>query len=71
MGHGDDDMTSIAERRARITSDIRRTTGIDEALVSRVVDAFYARVRDDGMLGPIFERRVRDWPTHLEKMRAF
>ncbi|WP_343123482.1 group III truncated hemoglobin [Stenotrophomonas pictorum] len=32
-----------------------------EALVRR----FYARVREDEVLGPIFEARVHDWQSHL------
>lgn len=45
--------------------------GIDDALIGVVVDAFYARVRADVMLGPIFDAAVQDWPTHLQRLRAF
>lgn len=45
--------------------------GIDDDLIGRVVDAFYAAVRADEMLGPIFEAAVHDWPAHLERLRAF
>ncbi|WP_022682342.1 group III truncated hemoglobin [Sphingobium bisphenolivorans] len=44
---------------------------IDEAGLERVVHAFYARVRADAELGPIFNDAVRDWPDHLEKLTAF
>lgn len=60
-----------AERRARITAEITDKTGIDDALIERLVDAFYVKVRDDDLLGPVFEERIADWPAHLERMRAF
>ncbi|HEX7875747.1 MAG TPA: group III truncated hemoglobin [Sphingobium sp.] len=44
---------------------------IDEAGLERVVHAFYARVRADAELGPIFNDAVHDWPDHLEKLTAF
>ena len=44
---------------------------IDEAGLARVVHAFYARVRADTDLGPIFNDAVHDWPDHLEKLTAF
>lgn len=52
-------------------------TSTDGALLDRdgirsMVDAFYARVRDDEMLGPIFEAHVQGgWPQHLDKMVDF
>lgn len=33
--------------------------------VDRLVRGFYARVREDDLLGPIFEARVHDWEAHL------
>jgi hemoglobin len=47
------------------------TPGLSEADLERVVDAFYARVRCDAMLGPIFDGAIHDWPAHLEKLHAF
>lgn len=44
---------------------------IDEAGLSRLVQAFYARVRSDAELGPIFNDAIGDWPEHLEKLAAF
>lgn len=36
------------------------------------VDEFYSRVRKDALLGPVFEKAVKDnWTLHLEKMYAF
>ena len=44
---------------------------IDEAMIERLVRAFYARIRADTLLGPIFERRIADWEEHLQRMMAF
>lgn len=44
---------------------------IDEGALERLVAAFYARVRADAELGPIFDDAVEDWPEHLEKLVAF
>ena len=39
--------------------------------VSHLVHTFYRNVRDDSVLGPIFDRHVKDWDTHLAKMVDF
>lgn len=44
---------------------------MDEEGLRRLVDAFYARVRADEELGPIFNDAVTDWHEHLEKLTAF
>jgi len=45
--------------------------GITEAIIHDLVHAFYAKVRDDEMLGPIFAAEIDDWPPHLDKMCKF
>jgi hemoglobin len=65
------DAPTAAARRAAITAQIQAETGIDEQLIERLVRGFYARVRDDATLGPIFAARIDDWEPHLEKMFAF
>lgn len=47
------------------------TPVILEADIDRLVPAFYARVRVDEVLGPIFESAIDDWPHHLDKLKAF
>jgi hemoglobin len=42
-----------------------------EEEIARLVDTFYARVREDEMLGPVFNPAIGDWPEHLDKLRAF
>lgn len=40
--------------------------------IKLMVDFFYAKVREDGMLSFIFNDRIRDrWSEHLEKMYKF
>jgi len=58
-------------RRAAITSQIQAETSIDEAMIEQLVRSFYARVRDDGILGPIFTAKIEVWEPHLQKMFAF
>jgi hemoglobin len=42
-----------------------------EAEVHDLVHAFYASVRGDAQLGPIFAAHVRDWDRHLATMVDF
>jgi len=45
---------------------------IDEDMVRQLVHAFYAKVRGDATLGPIFARVIgEDWEPHLAKMCDF
>lgn len=44
---------------------------IDEAAIHALVHGFYARVREDAVLAPIFNRVIGDWDTHLAKMCDF
>ena len=39
--------------------------------VARLVHGFYAEVRGDPVLGPIFEEHVHDWDRHLGTMVDF
>lgn len=45
--------------------------GIDDERLEKLVECFYARVRADEALGPIFNDAIEDWPEHLEKLTAF
>ncbi|MCB1504979.1 MAG: group III truncated hemoglobin [Hyphomicrobiaceae bacterium] len=59
------------ERREAFASDVSARTGIDEVMIERLVHTFYARIRTDTVLGPIFAERIADWDPHLERMCAF
>lgn len=45
---------------------------MNETQIAPLVDAFYAKVRGDEMLGPIFQRAIGDqWDAHLATMQTF
>jgi hemoglobin len=45
---------------------------VSEHGIRQLVDAFYAKIRTDPELGPIFARAIPgDWQPHLNKMYAF
>jgi hemoglobin len=62
---------AAAERRDQIVADIMARTGITEAMIEHLVHGFYAKVRADEMLAPVFDARIRDWGPHLKQMCAF
>lgn len=43
----------------------------DEAGITRLVHAFYARTRADWLLGAVFEDAIDDWDTHLDTLIRF
>src|SRR5215211_6744670 len=49
------------------------TAALTEDDIAAVVDAFYAKVRADPLLGPVFGRAIADdaWPQHLEIIGDF
>jgi hemoglobin len=57
--------------RERVAAEIAERTGITEAMIERLVHAFYDKVRADAVLGPVFDARIRDWGPHLQQMCAF
>lgn len=59
------------QRRAAITAELVERTGIDEAMIERLVRAFYGRIRRDPLLAPVFAERIDDWEPHLQRMCAF
>lgn len=59
------------DRRAAIVKAIQDDTGIDEAMIERLVRAFYVRVQEDDLIGPIFNERIVKWEPHLQRMFAF
>jgi hemoglobin len=44
---------------------------VTENDVDKLVEAFYARVPADPLIGPVFMRQVDDWPAHLELLKSF
>ena len=60
-----------AARRQAATDRLSAETGINEAMIDALVEGFYARVREDDLLGPIFAQHIEDWGPHLEQMKLF
>ena len=49
-----------------------RAVGVTEPMIERLVHAFYAKVRRDPALGPIFDAAIGDgWDAHLAKLCDF
>ena len=48
-------------------------TQITDEAITRLVDGFYASVRQDPQLAPVFNRAIAEtaWPAHLDTMYRF
>ena len=62
---------TAAERRLSYADSVARETGLDEALIERLIHGFYADVRADPLLAPIFAAKITDWAPHLQQMCDF
>ncbi|MGO4474795.1 group III truncated hemoglobin [Massilia sp. 2TAF26] len=48
------------------------TDAITPSTIVQLVDTFYARVREDAVLGPVFEEKLAGhWHEHMPRMVAF
>lgn len=45
--------------------------GVDADFIGHLVETFYAKIRNDELLGPVFAERISDWPAHLSRMKGF
>lgn len=49
---------------------LKEITQLDD--IKLLVNTFYGKVREDQLLGPVFEEKIKDhWPRHLETMYRF
>ena len=46
-------------------------TLITETEIASIVDRFYAKVRVDPEIGPVFNDAVRNWDAHLDLLKDF
>ena len=44
---------------------------ITEAEIANLVDRFYAKVREDDEIGPVFNHEVQNWDAHLALLKDF
>jgi hemoglobin len=63
--------TSYAEQARLQKAADAKALGIDDALISELVEAFYTRIRSHAVLGPIFASKVVNWAPHLGRMKDF
>ncbi|WP_299821081.1 group III truncated hemoglobin [uncultured Jannaschia sp.] len=61
----------VVTLRPEVTRALMDRTGLDDAVLTRLVHAFYDLARRDPLLGPIFTERISDWGPHLDRMVAF
>lgn len=61
----------MKQSRAEKIAKKQQETGIDEAMIKKLVHAFYDKIRTDALLGPIFNERISDWEPHLNRMCDF
>jgi hemoglobin len=62
-------MTDLTPSRPRVGPGV--AAGVTEPMIRDLVHAFYAQVRTDPALGPIFNRVITDWDDHLAKLCDF
>ena len=67
----DHEFRSAEERGDAIVAPRQKETGIDEKMIETLIRGFYARVRKDSLLAPIFDSKISEWEPHLENMFAF
>lgn len=66
-------MDSVAHEDRAFSPAALAGAPIDQDGIRRLVHGFYAAVRRDPLIGPVFERQIAPerWPVHLDKMCAF
>ena len=50
---------------------MRQFDAIDEDGIAVLVGRFYGKVRQDPLIGPVFNAAIQDWDAHLVTLRAF
>lgn len=64
--------SSLADHARPVAEQPLNHAGVDRASIGRLVREFYARLRKNERLGPIFAREITgDWEPHIEKMTDF
>lgn len=75
MSHSHSDRAErlqVERKKAIDLVNLKESAQIDADYVNKLVDLFYARVRDNPIIGPIFDEAIGDsWGPHLETMKSF
>ena len=50
---------------------MKKENRITEAEIASLVDRFYAKVREDDEIGPLFHQEVQNWDAHLALLKDF
>jgi hemoglobin len=50
---------------------MQKENGITEEEIASLVDQFYAKVREDDEIGPLFNEEVQNWDAHLALLNDF
>ena len=50
---------------------MKKENRITEAEIASLVDRFYAKVREDDEIGPLFNQEVQNWDAHLALLKDF
>lgn len=69
--HPDADARSYALDKRVKKRAAAEEAGVDAGFIDHLIEEFYARIRDDELLGQIFAERISDWPAHLSRMKGF
>lgn len=67
----DFDTRSFAQQKRAEKRAAAEEIGVDAPFIDHLVETFYAKIREDDLLGPIFAERIVNWPSHLTRMKAF
>jgi len=57
--------------RPEMTDALEKATGLNDDRLTALVHRFYAKVRQDPLLAPLFNERIKDWTVHLGHMVDF
>ncbi len=62
---------SFAQKARREKTKRAKEMGVDDALISELVETFYGHIRGHDVLGPIFASKIENWDPHLANMKDF
>lgn len=61
-----------ASERRQMIIDHAQSIGINDDYIDVLVETFYERIREHGVLGPVFAQAIgENWPYHLARMKDF